>query len=147
MGRHFSLSYSADSLGMSRRWLNDYIGSGKILVEVIKGERRISESELERVRRLRQINKDFYVVWSDGKMFTNTGYASYLLGSGFSQDFLVDLVHQGEFQGRTMGNAIEIETHSLEKWVSHNYRWGQPFTLPIEPARQGALLRPSGGAR
>lgn len=148
--KNYSLEYAAGYLDISRRQLNNQIGSGKIMVEVTRNERRISEGELERIERLRDIDPDFYIVWKECEpRYINTRYATHLLGPGFSQEYLVDLFNRGAVRGRKIGNVVELERKSLEQYVSER-RWGQPFKLPLdveEKVRPAVRLCSSGAGR
>ena len=152
MGQNWAIKAAADAIGLGGKQLRNAIGSGKVRVVLVQGQRLIPDEEVERVRQLRALDADFYVVWQR-PIYLNSRYAAYL--ARLSQDGIADLFNRGELAGRKLGNVVEVALPSLEAWLSLNYRWGQPVRLPIALrvengrvlAGQEALSHPSGAGQ
>ena len=133
----WSIVAAAGYLELSERQLANQIGSGKVRTVILGGQRKIPDSEVERIRELREQDCDLYVIWEgDWVRRVCSRYAARL--SFCSQDAIVDAFHRCELEGRRQGNTIEVSRDRLEAWS------GRTLTFPGErpdPRRQATLWR------
>lgn len=104
---------AAGWLGITEKQLQNLIGSGKV-------EARLMDEEIERARRLRELDPDFYQRRDgEGNTWVNSRYAAHL--AHLCQEEIVRLVHKGELIGIRMGNTLEIRLDSLSSWLGERY--------------------------
>lgn len=136
MGRLFSLDYVADCLQCSRPQLDNMIGSGKVCVQLWRGQRRVAAWEIQRLEVLRGADRDCYAVWDGTSLrWINNRYAARL--TNCSQDALVDAAHRKDVTWRRIGNTLEFDVQSLGRWYGQRYRGGPvAWDLVADPLGQ-----------
>lgn len=125
------------------RQLRNWIGSGKVRVELVNGQPLVPKEEVQRVRWLHwTYGEDAYCVWDveRGCLRWVNSYLGARLAD-YSQDYLCDRFARGELAGRKQGNATELEIAGLEKWS------GKAITSGLwPPAAHPASISPPAGA-
>ena len=139
MSIDYSLEYASEVLDISRRQLNNLIGSNKVQVILEGGERLLRAGEMARLEWM--LPREFYIVYDGERVRGNSRYCEFL--THWDQDTLISHFNKGEIEGVKKGNCCELFLDSLRDfcgrdlpatpWLEQGHPAGQSPPASVAP--------------